>query len=120
MVSDRAKNIAPSATLSVDAKAKAMKKEGIDIIGFGAGEPDFDTPQHIKDAAIEALNGGFTKYVPAQGIPELCSAISEKLKNENNIEEKKPDKDEKSNNGKGNKPDKDEKSNNGKGKGKNK
>lgn len=86
MISDRAKNIAPSATLSVDTKAKEMKANGIDIIGFGAGEPDFDTPQHIKNAAIDALKEGFTKYVPTQGVPELCSAISEKLKNENNID----------------------------------
>jgi len=86
MVSDRAENIEPSITLGVDAKAKAMKKQGIDIIGFGAGEPDFDTPQYIKDAAIDALNSGFTKYVPTQGVPELCTAISEKLKNENNID----------------------------------
>ena len=62
-----------------------MKAEGIDVIGFGAGEPDFDTPQHIKDAAIKALNDGFTKYTPAAGIPELRQAIAEKHKRENGL-----------------------------------
>ena len=86
MISDRVKNIELSKTLAVDAKAKAMKKEGIDVIGFGAGEPDFETPEYIRDAGIDALNKGFTKYVPTLGIPELRSAISEKLKNENDVD----------------------------------
>src|SRR5437762_807579 len=62
-----------------------MKAEGQDVIGFGAGEPDFDTPQHIKDAAIKALNEGFTKYTPASGIPELRQAIADKFKRENDL-----------------------------------
>jgi len=83
MISDRVKNIELSKTLAVDAIAKARKKEGIDVVGFGAGEPDFETPHYIRDAGIEALNKGFTKYVPTLGIPELRSIISDKLKNEN-------------------------------------
>src|SRR5438067_894838 len=61
-ISGRANQLTPSLTLSIDAKAKAMKAEGIDVCGFGAGEPDFDTPEHIKQAAISALQSGFTKY----------------------------------------------------------
>jgi len=79
-------NISPSMTLSVDAKAKKMKNEGIDVVGFGAGEPDFTTPQHIIDAAIEALHKGFTRYTPASGTRELQEAICEKLKRENGLE----------------------------------
>jgi aspartate aminotransferase len=62
-----------------------MKADGLDVVGFGAGEPDFDTPKHIKDAAIDALNKGFTKYTPASGIPELRQAIADKFKRENNL-----------------------------------
>ncbi len=72
-------------TLVIDSKAKAMKAEGLDVVGFGAGEPDFDTPQHIKDAAIKALNDGFTKYTPSSGIPELRSAIADKFQRENGL-----------------------------------
>ena len=72
-ISHRAASLAPSLTLAIDSKAKQMKAEGQDVVGFGAGEPDFDTPQHIKDAAIQALNAGFTKYTPSSGIPELPS-----------------------------------------------
>ena len=78
--------IKPSPTLAVDAKAKAMKAQGIDVIGFGVGEPDFDTPDNIKDAAIKALKAGFTKYTPAGGTDELKSAVCDKFKNENGIE----------------------------------
>ena len=67
MISDRAKKISPSPTLAISAKAKAMQAQGIDVVNFGAGEPDFDTPQHIKDAAIESLQSGFTKYTPTSG-----------------------------------------------------
>src|SRR6187549_2192602 len=70
-ISERAAQLTPSLTLSIDAKAKAMKAEGIDVCGFGAGEPDFDTPEHIKEAAIAALQAGFTKYTPSAGLPEL-------------------------------------------------
>jgi aspartate aminotransferase len=84
-ISDRAAQLTPSLTLSIDSKAKAMKAEGIDVCGFGAGEPDFDTPEHIKAAAIEALQAGFTKYTPSSGIPELRQAISEKLQADNEL-----------------------------------
>src|SRR3989454_9988478 len=87
-ISARAAQLTPSLTLSIDSKAKAMKAEGIDVCGFGAGEPDFDTPQHIKDAAIKALNDGFTKYTPSSGIPELRAAIAEKLKADNGLDYK--------------------------------
>ncbi len=81
----RVSRVKPSPTLAVSAKAKAMKAKGIDVIGFGAGEPDFDTPEHIKQAAVNALQQGFTKYTPASGIDELKDAIIEKLKRENNL-----------------------------------
>src|SRR5581483_1522979 len=75
-------------TLSIDSKAKAMKAEGIDICGFAAGEPDFDTPDHIKAACIEAINSGFTKYTPSSGIHELRTAISEKFSTDNKLDYK--------------------------------
>ena len=84
-ISERAAQLTPSLTLSIDSKAKAMKAEGIDVCGFGAGEPDFDTPEHIKAAAIEALQAGFTKYTPSAGIPELRAAIAEKLAADNGL-----------------------------------
>src|SRR2546429_6336582 len=82
-ISERAAQLTPSLTLSIDSKAKAMKAEGIDVCGFGAGEPDFDTPEHIKTAAIAALQAGFTKYTPSARIPELRQAIAEKLAADN-------------------------------------
>ncbi|HXJ74507.1 MAG TPA: pyridoxal phosphate-dependent aminotransferase, partial [Candidatus Dormibacteraeota bacterium] len=84
-ISRRAASLAPSLTLAIDSKAKQMKADGQDVVGFGAGEPDFDTPQHIKDAAIRALNEGFTKYTPSSGIPELRQAIADKFKRENGL-----------------------------------
>src|SRR5271154_194728 len=84
-ISQRAASLAPSLTLAIDSKAKAMKAAGEDVVGFGAGEPDFDTPQHIKDAAAKALAAGFTKYTPSSGIPELREAIAEKFKRENGL-----------------------------------
>src|SRR5215471_4707485 len=84
-LSSRANSLTPSLSLSVDSKAKAMKSEGLDVCGFGAGEPDFDTPEHIKAAAIAALEAGFTKYTPSSGIPELRQAIAEKLEQDNGI-----------------------------------
>ena len=84
-ISERARNAAPSPTLAVTAKANAMKAQGIDIVGFGAGEPDFDTPDHIKQAAIEALNKGVTKYTPSSGTPALKEAVCEKLQRENGL-----------------------------------
>jgi len=79
-------NIKPSPTLAVDAKAKAMKAQGIDVIGFGVGEPDFDTPENIKEAAVKALQAGFTKYTPAGGTDELKKAVCEKFKSDNGID----------------------------------
>jgi aspartate aminotransferase len=84
-ISERAAQLTPSLTLSIDSKAKAMKAEGLDVCGFGAGEPDSDTPEHIKRAAIEALEAGFTKYTPNAGIPELRQAIADKLAADNGL-----------------------------------
>jgi aspartate aminotransferase len=84
-ISKRAASLSPSLTLAIDSKAKAMKAAGEYVVGFGAGEPDFDTPQHIKDAAAKALADGFTKYTPAAGIPELRQAIADKHKRENGL-----------------------------------
>ena len=84
-ISERAAQMTPSLTLSIDSKAKAMKAEGLDVCGFGAGEPDFDTPEHIKQAAIQALESGFTKYTPSAGLPELRQAISEKFQADNGL-----------------------------------
>lgn len=86
MLAKRVQNVQASATLAISAKAKALKKEGHDVVGFGAGEPDFDTPEFIKQAAIEALNQGQTKYTPASGMPELKEAIREKFLRDNNID----------------------------------
>jgi aspartate aminotransferase len=87
-LAQRSTTLTPSLTLAIDAKAKKLKADGVDVCGFGAGEPDFDTPQHIKDAAIKALQDGFTKYTPSSGTPELRAAIAEKLKNENGLDYK--------------------------------
>ena len=84
-ISNRAASLAPSLTLAIDSKAKQMKADGQDVVGFGAGEPDFDTPQHIKDAAVKALADGFTKYTPSSGIPELRQAIADKFKRDNGL-----------------------------------
>jgi aspartate aminotransferase len=87
-LAQRATTLTPSLTLAIDAKAKKLKADGVDVCGFGAGEPDFDTPQYIKDAAAKALADGFTKYTPSSGTPELRAAIAEKLKAENGLEYK--------------------------------
>ena len=84
-IARRAAALSPSLTLAIDSKAKQMKAEGLDVVGFGAGEPDFDTPQHIKDAAAKALADGFTKYTPSSGIPELRQAIADKFQRENGL-----------------------------------
>jgi aspartate aminotransferase len=84
-LSERAKLIKPSPTLAVTAKAGALKAQGIDVVDFGAGEPDFDTPDHIKDAAKKALDAGFTKYTPATGTVELKKAVAAKFEKENNL-----------------------------------
>lgn len=84
-LSNRVQKIKPSPTLAIDAKAKALIAAGVDVIGFGAGEPDFDTPDHIKTAAIKAIQSGFTKYTAVGGIDELKDALIAKLKRDNNL-----------------------------------
>ena len=84
-LAQRATILTPSLTLSIDSKAKAMKAEGIDVCGFGAGEPDFDTPDHIKAAAKDALDAGFTKYTPSSGLLELRQAIADKFAADNKL-----------------------------------
>ncbi len=84
-LSDRVNALKPSSTLAVDAKVKALKAQGIEVIGFGAGEPDFDTPDNIKQAAIDALKAGKTKYTATEGEPAARTAIAEKLKRDNGI-----------------------------------
>lgn len=85
MIAERASRIKPSPTLAMNAKAQEMKKRGIDVISFSVGEPDFDTPDHIREAAIKAIREGKTKYTPAGGIPELKEAIVEKLQRDNSL-----------------------------------
>lgn len=86
MVSERSRKVKPSPTLAIDARAKEMKAEGIDVISFGVGEPDFDTPENIKEAAVRALRDGKTKYTPVGGIPELKAAIVDKLRADNGLD----------------------------------
>lgn len=86
MLSERAAKIKPSPTLAMDAKAKAMKASGADVVNFGVGEPDFDTPDNIKQAAIKAIKEGFTKYTPVGGIDLLKDAIIEKFQRDNSLE----------------------------------
>src|SRR5665647_1200401 len=86
VLSKKAKQISPSLTLDITAKAKKMKADGIDVIGFGAGEPDFNTPKNIREAAIKAIKEGMTRYTAASGIVELKQAIIRKLKKDNNLD----------------------------------
>ena len=86
MLADRLATLQPSPTLAMQAKAKAMRAQGIDVISFGAGEPDFDTPRRIKDAAIRAIESGQTKYTEVGGIPELRAAVCQKLKRDLGLE----------------------------------
>lgn len=85
-LSKKASEVKPSSTLAITAKAKALKAQGVDLVGFGAGEPDFNTPENINDVAIDAIKGGFTKYTPASGIDELKEAISKKFKEFNHLD----------------------------------
>jgi len=85
-ISKRAQGVPASATLAVTSRAQQLKAQGVDVVGFGAGEPDFDTPDYIKQAAVEALKSGKTKYTPAAGISELRKAIADKLRKENGLE----------------------------------
>ncbi|MGE9295741.1 MAG: pyridoxal phosphate-dependent aminotransferase, partial [Puniceicoccales bacterium] len=91
ILSPWAQNISPSPTLAVDSKAKALKAEGKDVCGFGAGEPDFDTPEFIKEACVDALRRGETKYAPAPGLPKLRAALAEKYRTENGISNVAPE-----------------------------
>lgn len=84
--SEKVEQMLPSLTLAITAKAKKMKAEGIDVIGFGAGEPDFNTPLNIQDAAIDAMRKGLTRYTPSSGIPELKKAIGKKFKEDNGLD----------------------------------
>ena len=86
MISNRVNNIKPSLTIATNIKAQELKRAGRDIIVLAAGEPDFDTPEHIKSAAIKAINNGFTKYVPGKGTPDLQLAIQKKFKDDNNLD----------------------------------
>ena len=85
-LSKRVQAIKPSPTLAVTARAAKLKAEGKDIIGLGAGEPDFDTPQHIKDAAVDAIARGFTKYTAVGGTPSLKQAVINKFKRDNGLD----------------------------------
>jgi aspartate aminotransferase len=89
MLSDRAGKIKPSPTLAIDSKAKSMKASGVDVISFGVGEPDFDTPENIKEAAVKAMRDGFTKYTAVGGIDPLKDAIIDKLNNDNGLSYKR-------------------------------
>ena len=85
-ISKLCSGVTGSITLEIDAKAKEMKAQGMDVVGFGAGEPDFDTPEHIRNAAKDALDRGMTRYTPASGMPELKKAIAAKLKRDNGLD----------------------------------
>ena len=85
LLANRVKTLTPSSTLAITAKAKELKEQGIDVIGLGAGEPDFNTPQNILDAAVDSMNKGLTKYTPAGGLPVLKQAIIDKLVRDNNL-----------------------------------
>lgn len=85
-ISQKCKNIQPSVTLAIDSRAKQLRNMGLDVIGFGAGEPDYDTPKYIKDAARDALDAGMTKYTPVAGTVELRTEIQEKLLRDNGLD----------------------------------
>ena len=85
-ISEKAKSISPSPTLAIDSKFKQMKQQGIPVVGFGAGEPDFDTPDNIKEAGITAIQENFTRYTPASGTIDLKRAICCKVKADTGLE----------------------------------
>ena len=85
-LADALSRVKPSATIAVSQKARELKAKGRDVIGLGAGEPDFDTPDNVKKAAIDAINRGETKYTPVSGIPQLREAIAAKFKRENGLD----------------------------------
>lgn len=84
-LANRIAQVSASPTLGITSRAKKMRQDGVDVVGFGAGEPDFETPRHIKDSAIKAISEGFTKYTPSTGIPRLKEAICEKLERDNSL-----------------------------------
>jgi aspartate aminotransferase len=86
VLADRLQSLAPSSTLAVQARARALRARGVDVISFGAGEPDFDTPEHIKEAAVQALRRGQTKYTEVGGVPELRAAVCAKLRRDNGLD----------------------------------
>jgi aspartate aminotransferase len=86
VLADRLKTLAPSSTLAVQAKARELRRRGVDVISFGAGEPDFDTPERIKNAAIQAMRQGHTKYTEVGGVPELRAAVCSKFKRDNGLD----------------------------------
>ena len=86
MLSNRIKKLSPSLTIAISQKARELKAQGKDVLAFSAGEPDFDTPQRIKEEAKKAIDEGFTKYTAVAGIPELLEAIKTKLKKDNNLD----------------------------------
>jgi aspartate aminotransferase len=85
MVSRRIRELAPSPTLAMDTRAKELARRGARVLNLSVGEPDFDTPEHVKEAAIRAIRDGFTKYTPSAGIPELREAVAAKLQRENGL-----------------------------------
>ncbi len=87
-INSRIAHVLGSTTLAITARANELKAQGVDVVSFAAGEPDFDTPDHIKEAAVKAINGGFTKYTPSSGTEELRTLICEKLKRDNGLEYK--------------------------------
>ena len=87
-LASRVSKVSTSPTLALDARTKDLISKGIDVIAFGVGEPDFDTPRHVKDAAIDAINKGFTKYTASNGIPELREAVCKKLREDNGLDYK--------------------------------
>src|SRR6185503_19817183 len=90
-LAERTKLIKPSVTLAIAAKAGKLRAEGVDVVNFSAGEPDFDTPEHIKEAAIEALRKGMTKYTDVKGIEPLREAIAQKYQKEHGLNYRKDD-----------------------------
>jgi len=91
MLSKRIQVLSPSLTMAITSLARDLKAQGRDVLSFSAGEPDFDTPQIVKDAAIAAINDGFSKYTAVGGTPEVLKAIAGKLKRENNLDYKPSD-----------------------------
>ena len=90
-LSERISRIKPSPTLAINAKAQELRRQGVNVISFGGGEPDFDTPQHIREAAVRAMGKGFTRYTAVGGLDELKDATIEKIKEENPLDYDRPD-----------------------------